>query len=281
MEEFMLNIDDVNINTLQQSMNLVLDCINSGELYPQNTNKKTNKPYGCKHFLRRCSIVASCCNKVFPCRFCHNNYTEKNDYHTLNNKDIKYVVCNTCNHKQQSQQYCEQCGTCFSLYYCNICNLFDDVDKGQYHCDKCGICRKSYKENFYHCDGCNACRNIKDKDTHTCLDIKIAQCPICMDDIITPTQNIVHMPCGHAIHMTCFNELIKTNYKCPFCQKTIVDIERFNELMEREVHHTPMPPDLIKQAAILCNDCNQKMTVNFHIVANKCLNCGSYNTRLL
>lgn len=36
---------------------------------------------------------------------------------------------------------------------------------------------------------------------------------------------------------------------------------------------------LIWQVWILCNDCGATSEVKFHVVAQKCLNCKSYNTR--
>lgn len=27
--------------------------------------------YGCKHYKRNCKLHATCCNKLFTCRFCH------------------------------------------------------------------------------------------------------------------------------------------------------------------------------------------------------------------
>ncbi|KAL8436547.1 hypothetical protein ACSSS7_001625 [Eimeria intestinalis] len=33
--------------------------------------------YGCSHYRRKCKIVAPCCGKVFWCRHCHNEESEK------------------------------------------------------------------------------------------------------------------------------------------------------------------------------------------------------------
>ncbi|KAL0336926.1 UNVERIFIED_CONTAM: E3 ubiquitin-protein ligase RZFP34 [Sesamum calycinum] len=60
--------------------------------------------------------------------------------------------------------------------------------------------------------------------------------------------------------------------------------------VERAMHHncpvcfevasTPMPEMYQnKMVWILCNDCGETSEVNYHIVAQKCLNCNSYNTK--
>ncbi|GMP54013.1 hypothetical protein CsSME_00019296 [Camellia sinensis var. sinensis] len=52
------------------------------------------------------------------------------------------------------------------------------------------------------------------------------------------------------------------------------------EKFDMEIAATPMPkPYQNKMVRILCNDCGTKSEVQFHIVAQKCPNCKSYNTR--
>jgi zinc finger-like protein len=48
---------------------------------------------GCKHYQRKCKLVAPCCNKAFPCRFCHDEASV--DGHILNRYEsfcFKYVM---------------------------------------------------------------------------------------------------------------------------------------------------------------------------------------------
>ena len=49
--------------------------------------------------------------------------------------------------------------------------------------------------------------------------------------------------------------------------------------IDDEVAQTPMPSDLPdRTVSILCNDCQHKTTLLYHIVGHKCAACGSYNT---
>ena len=46
----------------------------------------------CEHYNRNCKIIAPCCNKIFDCRFCHDNFFE--DDHKINRYNIKKIICN-------------------------------------------------------------------------------------------------------------------------------------------------------------------------------------------
>ena len=53
-----------------------------------------------------------------------------------------------------------------------------------------------------------------------------------------------------------------------------------NKELEEEIENTPMPAELRnKRVEILCNDCQTKGLVPFHILGFKCGSCFSYNTR--
>ena len=52
------------------------------------------------------------------------------------------------------------------------------------------------------------------------------------------------------------------------------------EVLDLEVQRTPMPPEYRGQrVAVLCNDCHEESTADFHVIGLKCGECGSYNTR--
>ncbi len=239
--------------------------------------------YGCEHYKRHCLLRAKCCNKTFPCRFCHddamNNYKLPiEDQHTMNRFDVEYIVCTECDLEQPVQATCEGCDIVFGEYFCAICRLFDDVDKGQWHCEDCGLCRVGKdKQSWVHCKTCETCVT----DEHECKGNSMKNnCPICMEEMFTSTQPTVYAKCGHWMHTKCLHEFAQTNYKCPLCRKSIVDISVWNQLMDMEVANTPMPEEYKdKTIDILCNECRIESTVKFHIVGLKCLDCGSYNTQ--
>lgn len=315
MENFFENIQNMNPTVLEYVINALIlndDIINdhnendennsnqstsdendeSNEANEANENNESNNKlqttpfsYGCKHYLRRCKIISPCCNEIYSCRLCHDE--EKYDLthddkikHKLDRFKINEIVCNTCNKKQQVKQYCEQCQTCFGLYYCDICHLFDDIDKNQFHCDGCGFCRIGGKDKFVHCNKCNMCI-VKDiYESHKCLNILDSLCPICMSDMFTSTVAVIQMKCGHYIHNKCFYELLNESYKCPMCSASIIETSELNQIIENEVNATEMPDEYKNlMLNILCNDCHKESAVKFHIVGLKCQHCGGYNTR--
>ena len=50
-------------------------------------------PYRCKHYQRRCEILAPCCNKYFACRVCHDEFYENvvGQIHTVNRYKIERI----------------------------------------------------------------------------------------------------------------------------------------------------------------------------------------------
>lgn len=244
--------------------------------------------FGCSHYRRRCKIRAPCCGEIFDCRHCHNeskNSIEVDplDRHDVPRGEIKKVICSLCGTEQDVQQNCVSCGVCMGKYFCSICNFFDDdVSKDQYHCDKCGICRTGGAENFFHCDKCGCCYSKLLKGAHHCVEGAMHHnCAVCFEFLFDTTKDITALPCGHTIHMECVKEMVQhLQYACPVCSKSFCNMSRVWKRLDEEVASTPMPQMYESQMVwILCNDCGEKSEVNFHIVAQKCLKCQSYNTR--
>ncbi|KAL3623354.1 E3 ubiquitin-protein ligase RZFP34 [Castilleja foliolosa] len=244
--------------------------------------------YGCSHYRRRCKIIAPCCNEIFDCRHCHNDSKNSLDVdplerHDIPRHEIKRIICSLCDTEQDVQQICINCGVCLGKYYCSICKFFDDdVSKNQYHCHECGICRTGGKENFFHCDKCGCCYSKTLKDTHRCIEKAMHHnCPVCFEYLFDTTRGIAVLPCGHTIHLDCVKEMERHfQYACPVCSKSYCDMTRVWERLDQEVASTPMPQMYQNRMVwILCNDCGETSEVNYHIVAHKCLNCNSYNTK--
>ena len=236
----------------------------------------------CEHYNKNCKLYTSCCNKIYPCHRCHDNveYEEnlnKNTIHRLN-KDTVQLICIKCDTKQDISNQCISCKIEFGKYFCQICLLHDFTDKEQYHCNFCKICRVGRSVNE-HCQICSYCQP-RDHKCKGLNDTNNTICPICFEDLYTSQISNVFMPCGHIIHQTCYKEYIKTKYTCPLCYKSIHDMQSYYEFLEREIQATEMPVEYRDiNIEILCNDCNVKSTVKFHILGFKCSNCKSYNTR--
>lgn len=244
--------------------------------------------YGCPHYRRRCRIRAPCCDEVFGCRHCHNEVKNSMDVdrelrHELPRHEIRKIICSLCNTEQEAQQVCKNCGVCMGKFYCNICKLFDDnISKGQYHCHGCGICRIGGEENFFHCSKCRCCYSIILKDSHPCVEGAMHHnCPVCFEYLFESRNDVSVLPCGHTIHVHCLKEMQQhLKFACPICSKSVCDMSKVWELLDSEIASMQMP-DVYqnKKVRILCNDCGARSDVQFHVVAQKCNNCKSYNTR--
>ncbi|XP_031487607.1 probable E3 ubiquitin-protein ligase RZFP34 [Nymphaea colorata] len=244
--------------------------------------------YGCHHYRRRCRIRAPCCNEIFDCRHCHNEVknsinVESSHRHQLPRHQVKQVICSLCNTEQEVRQFCINCGVCMGKYFCDICKFYDDdVSKKQYHCNGCGICRTGGADQFFHCFTCGCCYSIVLKNSHPCVERAMHHnCPVCFEYLFDSTDNVVVLPCGHTIHMDCLKEMQHhLQYACPLCSKSVMDMSEVWEKLDTEIASMPMPESYQnKRVWILCNDCGATSLVNFHFVAQKCLNCKSYNTR--
>ena len=244
--------------------------------------------YGCSHYRRRCRIRAPCCGEIFDCRHCHNE--AKNNInvdqklrHDIPRHQISQVICSLCGTEQEVQQVCINCGVCMGKYFCQTCKLFDDdTSKRQYHCDGCGICRIGGRENFFHCYKCGCCYSILLKNSHPCVEGAMHHdCPVCFEFLFESTYDVTVLPCGHTIHADCLKEMKgHSQYACPLCSKSVCDMSKVWEKFDEEIAAIPMPePYQNKMVSILCNDCGTNSEVRFHVVAQKCPNCKSYNTR--
>ncbi|KAK4818330.1 hypothetical protein QYF61_011086 [Mycteria americana] len=104
-------------------------------------------------------------------------------------------------------------------------------------------------------------------------------CPICLEDIHTSRVGAHVLPCGHLLHRTCYEDMLKEGYRCPLCMHSALDMTRYWRHLDDKVAQTPMPPECQNMMVeILCNDCNARSTVQFHLLGMKCKNCESYNT---
>ncbi|KQK09499.1 hypothetical protein BRADI_2g48340v3 [Brachypodium distachyon] len=242
--------------------------------------EKGSMKYGCAHYRRRCRIRAPCCNEIFDCRHCHNE--AKNSIgidtmrrHEIPRHEVQQVICSLCGTEQEVRQICINCGVCMGKYFCEVCKLFDDdVSKQQYHCHGCGICRIGGRENFFHCSKCVL------KNSHSCVEGAMHHdCPICFEYLFESTNDVSVLPCGHTIHENCLKEMEEhCQFSCPLCSKSVCDMSKAWERLDMELASLSDSCDN-KMVRILCNDCGAVSEVQFHLIAHKCQNCKSYNTR--
>ncbi|KXJ97167.1 hypothetical protein Micbo1qcDRAFT_130095 [Microdochium bolleyi] len=241
-----------------------------------------DRPLGCQHYMRNVKLQCSTCQRWYTCRFCHNEVED----HELIRKDTKNMLCMYCGTAQKAGEVCMTCGVSAARYYCAVCKLWNnDPDKNVYHCDDCGICRvgRGIGKDFFHCKRCVACIAISTVHDHKCFERATdCDCPICGEYMFTSPKPVVFMKCGHSIHRNCFDDYMHTSYKCPICNKSVVNMEIQFRNLDLAIQAQPMPPELRDtQAVVLCNDCSAKSSVQYHWLGLKCGVCQSYNTAQL
>ena len=234
---------------------------------------------GCEHYIRICKLVSPCCDKIYPCRFCHND----NEIHEINRFDVREVVCSKCDSRQNISNECVHCGVRFAKYYCHICKFFDDrIERNYYHCDKCGICRVAENRKYIHCDMCNTCVSDDNSVKHICrANIFNNECPICLEDMFHSIKPSCILNCGHPIHTDCLQNCIQNNkITCSLCRKIVYSgdtLKKYIEFIDARIELYPVQDELFYD--VQCNDCLFQGQSKHHPFGMKCGNCGGYNTK--
>jgi RING finger/CHY zinc finger protein 1 len=244
----------------------------------------------CIHYNRGCSFISPCCEKIYPCRHCHDEAEDTINIkkpHKMDRFNIKEIICNKCDTKQLVSNKCinANCNIEFAKYFCSKCNFFDDKIENEYfHCEGCGICRVGGRDNFFHCNDCGYCLSINLQNNHKCKNDALKQeCPTCLEDLFTSIKPSISLLCGHLMHSECYHSYIKSgSLKCPLCRKSIITSENlklYNEALDAEIAATPLPIEITgNKINITCNDCSFISELYFHPFGLKCSNCKGYNT---
>ncbi|KAA8491712.1 Zinc finger protein BRUTUS [Porphyridium purpureum] len=244
----------------------------------------TAKVLGCQHYRRDCKVVSACCNKIYPCRLCH----DAHEAHAIDRYETVKMVCMHCHEVQSAARTCRNpaCGKTMGKYFCKVCRLWDnDESRSIYHCHMCNVCRvgKGLGIDNVHCMKCNACIRAQHFATHKCIErVMESNCPICHEHMFMSTRHIKYLRCGHVMHFECFEKYRKTSLKCPYCQKSLADMSEYFERLDRLLARQPMPEQYRAATCTLhCNDCGEECETRFHFLFNKCALCASYNTTTL
>ncbi|KAI9785762.1 MAG: hypothetical protein M1839_008779 [Geoglossum umbratile] len=245
---------------------------------PASAAKVELRFLGCQHYKRNVKLQCSICSRWYTCRFCHDNAED----HSLIRSDTKNMLCMLCGCAQPAGERCVGCDRRTAWYYCDKCKLWDnDSAKAIYHCNDCGLCRigRGLGKDFYHCKTCSVCVSMSMKD-HRCIERSTyCDCPICGEYMFTSTRTVVFMSCGHSIHHKCYYDHMKTSYKCPICNRSIVNMETQFRNLDRTIESQPMPLQFQDTKALVsCNDCSAKSSTSYHWLGLKCTVCHSYNT---
>jgi hypothetical protein len=184
------------------------------------THHKDSGELGCNHYKRGCKIEAACCGELFGCRLCHDDHYGVD--HKIDRFATQNVFCMRCATLGPVGEKCSnvECGERFARYFCASCKFYDDErNRAIYHCNDCGMCRRGQGlgVDFYHCHRCDMCVATAGAGDHVCVEQALKRdCPMCGVDLFTSIKPVQFMPCGHAVHSSCLNEMLShEQYTCP------------------------------------------------------------------
>ncbi|MEQ2191187.1 RING finger and CHY zinc finger domain-containing protein 1, partial [Xenoophorus captivus] len=101
------------------------------------------------------------------------------------------------------------------------------------------------KEKYFHCQKCNLCLAQDLRGNHKCVEnVSRQNCPVCMEDIHTSRIGAHVLPCGHLLHKTCFDDMVRTGaYRCPLCMHSAWNMEEHWEIIDNDIAQSPMPTE--------------------------------------
>ena len=121
----------------------------------------------------------------------------------------------------------------------------------------------------------------------------------CQEDLFSSRKSTHLLDCGHALHRKCFKKLLHVDYRCPWCRKSMIDMqeqwtyfdvlcEAFNNPQvdeENEEMRENIDEQLLEKMKtiekVLCNECEKYFEHNWSpFNLYKCGECGSYNCSL-
>jgi hypothetical protein len=263
----------------------------AAELAPTYHDGAAGTVLGCPHYARACKLRHPKSGRLYTCRLCCEQEREmpmKDQDEPLDRYAVTEVMCIKCTALQPAEDRCinadcESRGRPFAKYFCRICHLYDDGSRPIFHCPYCNTCRLGLGLgiDFRHCMRCNACVSLAD-DAHHCIPQKLqGSCPICRDTLFQSTEPLRGLKCGHVMHLSCFTQYRRGHaYTCPLCMRSMEDMNDYFSLLDAAVRMQPMPTAYLSTLSnIYCQDCDRTGQVQYHFVGQKCLECGSYNTR--
>jgi RING finger/CHY zinc finger protein 1 len=248
-----------------------------GNYLSSQSQSKSNESKTCSHYKKSCcKFYFDCCNVYDPCKRCHGerNCTSKD------NLIVTKITCSNseCGIAQEPSELCIGCGIKFSNSFCSICQIWTSNEIT--HCVRCGICRLGKPETLFHCDDCGVCFNkpVRNGDethennthennthendtyknnTHKCIEKKSQNaninlgyrdgiCVVCSENTFNSQSESFPLNCGHFIHSGCFNQYIQQGlYKCPYCKKSIGDLNIHWNFIRNQIKIHPLPNDFI------------------------------------
>ncbi|KAJ8787763.1 hypothetical protein J1605_022794 [Eschrichtius robustus] len=196
---------------------------------------------GCEHYDRGCRLKAPCCDKLYSCRLCHDNSED----HLLDRFKVKEVQCINCEKIQRVRFYHKH-----NRLVKNVAHCLENIIA------VCAICltktRNSIIVKTVEFVGTLSFGNFSFAFKQCIENVSRQNCPICLEDIHT-SRIVAHvLPCGHLLHRTCYEEMLKEGYRCPLCMHSALDMTRYWRQLDDEVAHTPMPSEYQNMTVDIC-----------------------------
>jgi len=239
---------------------------------PKNNINNLNN---CKFISNNFMQISKCCNKEYCCKICH----DLTETHELNGLFTK-IKCKQCGNQQSYDFYgknkCKNCELNLNCRYsCLKCHIVTNK-KNYTHCSKCNKCYNYKSNNIIHIN--NMCFIKDDLKNNGKINLK-EDCSICFSKFENKLDVLKQLKCGHVLHNCCYEELIKTSYKCPICCKTILNMSEEFNILKKEINNTELSDLYREKLSIYCNDCEKKSDTYFHYKGNMCMYCNSFNTK--
>ncbi|KAG9395091.1 CHY zinc finger [Carpediemonas membranifera] len=262
-----------------------------------------HEPHGCRHYMRDAELYCPTCDDHFPCRFCHDATV---DDHRFDRMAVTHMHCLWCGMKGPIGMACHHCGKDVANYYCDKCKMLDKHPcKLIYHCDKCGFCLVGTRETNVHCDVCGCCYpSPAITIVHHCSPNATQEfdkdCPVCFEDMRLHKIPPIQLPCGHAMHTSCWWSMVSAdNVQCPLCKKLIIegkerdsweqfraDIIRSEEI-DIKIHRNRLPPDqrdefdsMFPRVVAQCLQCDHRFEATKINTGYLCPKCQTANTAM-
>ncbi|KAH0572615.1 CHY zinc finger family protein [Spironucleus salmonicida] len=135
---------------------------------------RQDKAPGCQHRICGHKIICNVCNKIYGCRYCHDDIQD----HQVKPCSSQ-IICRYCNQTQDFSQFCTNCSIQFGITTCFLCARTDWRTKDALpfvHCDQCETCYRGFEDDNIHCDVCQTCFTKAQYNIHLCS----TQCSVCL-----------------------------------------------------------------------------------------------------
>mmetsp|Transcript_19971 Transcript_19971/g.25495 ORF Transcript_19971/g.25495 Transcript_19971/m.25495 type:complete len:144 (+) Transcript_19971:45-476(+) len=118
---------------------------------------------------------------------------------------------------------------------------------------------------------------------HKCIERSLeSDCPVCSEFMFTSIKPVCFLPCGHTMHVECYDDYTGTNYVCPICSKSLANMSPYFKEIDKMLGSSVTPKELQGlRNRIFCADCEKRSEAPVHYLYHKCSHCKSYNTKVL